>query len=785
MVASRNIEEEKSTIKPLLIFGMALCFALLCFFILSVASLAFVHFFVCGATGSNCCVFEHNEISDSGFIYSFFQAYENWFLVFKQSFIDGKFNLFLMLPILVQIFSLLLLGFLLFKSSYSFSLWFVLRNHFADIQDVEKMGLKGGKIMALGRLGGNLLGISRAASVLCVGETGCGKTSTLAVPSILRSDNVSVIAIDNTGTLSRHTSGYRSKVSDVFYFNWDVSDNKDKGIVYPRWNPLAEDNIPTNADDKIEYLHFLSTYLVSDEKGDATDNYWQWLSSGTLLSLIYFLMIKCKQAMANDYFLGKIVEGIRLTNDDKDILMSYYALMPEDYSKKGLEIIQKENVSLGDYMPIGSWEGVPISWQGHDLCFGMVADWLLQNYLSNKDGNSSGDWRQWLESLLLEAEIFNYGGVAINGIKQFLYLSKLQRQLVFAQILKPLRVFLNQNVREKTSGNDFKMSDWAGQYDENAKKGKPITIYAAANTKTTKFINRLFVDVLLNYGVLKPNNRNKIPVLVVLDDVGQMLKVRNLAESVAKGPMFDISFLLLCNSLNNLENTYGKEVLENIVANTSYKIVMADTNAKMSKQLNKLALFATKSVQIPLGGTKLFKMKKHFADANYYHYWATKLKVKKNLQVETRGYQLLLAEGYYHLPILTKNMTFMKDNEFKEKAVLPVNYFLDSKIVALRDVQDFIVPNVDDVLRDADLGFDDEVELGQYMEVVYNDVRNQMPEDPKMSSVMIDDISTKWKKREIYGGADIEKKSENWWLNETSFEQKNEKKQINPFIAKK
>ncbi|MBR6664052.1 MAG: type IV secretory system conjugative DNA transfer family protein, partial [Alphaproteobacteria bacterium] len=515
MVASLNIEEEKSTVKPLLIFGIALGFALLCFFIFSVVSLALVHFFVCGATGSNCCVFEHNRISDSGFIYSFFQAYANWFMVFKQSIIVGNFNLLLMLPILVQVLSLVLLGFLLLRSSYSFSLWFVLRNHFANLQDVEKMGLKGGTLMVLGRLGDNLLGISRSASVLCVGETGCGKTSTLAVPSILRSDNMSVIAIDNTGTLARHTSGYRSKVSDIFYFNWDVTDDDDKGIVYPRWNPLSVDNIPEKMEDKIEYLRFLATYLISDEKGVDTDNYWKWLSSGTLLSLIYFLMTKCKQAIANDYFLGKIIEGSRLTNDDKDILLSYYALMPDVYSQKGIKAIQKEKISLDEYIPIGSWEGLPVSWQGHDLCFGMVADWLLQNYLANKDNNGNGDWRQWLETLLLEAEVFNYGNVAIKGIKQFLYLSKLQRQLVFAQILKPLKVFLNQNVREKTSGNDFKMSDWAGKYDEEAKKVRPITIYAAANTKTTKFINRMFVDVLLNYGVLKPNNRNKLPVLMV------------------------------------------------------------------------------------------------------------------------------------------------------------------------------------------------------------------------------------------------------------------------------
>ncbi|MFR8206746.1 MAG: hypothetical protein ACLU99_10855 [Alphaproteobacteria bacterium] len=69
----------------------------------------------------------------------------------------------------------------------------------------------------------------------------------MAIPSILRSDNCSVLAADNSGTLARYTSGYRATLGKVFYFNWDLQDDAAKGNYYPRWNPLAKEICPLKA----------------------------------------------------------------------------------------------------------------------------------------------------------------------------------------------------------------------------------------------------------------------------------------------------------------------------------------------------------------------------------------------------------------------------------------------------------------------------------------------------------------------------------------------------------
>ena len=784
MAATLSIEDEKSIKKALLVAGMALCVAALVFLVLSAASLWLVHLGVCNSGGQDCCLFVHNEWQFSGIFASLKDAYSNWFNVLNDNNFDGQRLFLLWVPIIVPFLSLTVLIILVLRSSYSFTLWYVLNNHFAKLSDITKMGLLENTRLVLGRFGDYLLGTSKAAAILCVGETGCGKTSTIAVPSILRSDEMTIVAVDNSGTLARHSSGYRAKLGPIYYFNWDIADEPEKDMLYPHWNPLAEENLPDNEGEKKDYLDFLASYMVAGDGLQSDDNYWKWLASGTLSTFISFLLIKCKQAEANDYFLGQILEKSRLSSEDKDILLSYYAMMPEKYFEKASVMINKSEINSDDYFPIGSWEGIPETWQGKRPCLGMLVDWLVQNYLAGK-ANRKVDWRAWIEKLLFEASVFNYGLTVIKGLQQFLYLSAQQRELVFAQMLRPLKVFVNQTVREKTSDNDFTIKDLQGKFNSETQKFEPITIYTTAKTKTTKFINRLFMDVLLRYGVIEQKQKNIREILMVFDDVGQMVKVRSLSESVARGPDKGVSFLLLCNSLNNLELTYGREILENLVSNTEYKIIMADSSSKMSRQLNKMAIFASKSVQIPKDKRRIFKSKPHFSDTNYFHRLAVDLQVKKNLQIKTMGYQLLLINGYYHRPVLTKNTSFVRDILFMNKAAEPAVYFLDERILKNREQIIMDVPSVDAVLMDSDLGIDDEVELNQYIDVVYNDVRSKVPEDPKMEAVMIDDISTKWRKK---GNEQQGVKSilyDEWWLDENAFGVETSNNLNNPFMIKK
>lgn len=718
-----------------------------------------------------------------------FVSYAKWGAIFLGSLKNGQMTLALFLPIIAPLMAMFILVLAYVKSSYSFGLWYALNNHFAKLEDVKKMGILNGVMLVLGRFHEHLLGLCRPASVLCFGEAGCGKTTSVAIPSILRSDNMSIVAIDNSGALAQYTSGYRASLGNVFYFNWDLQDVPEKGSFYPRWNPLSDSSLPPRGEKRDEYLAFIAAYLAGYSESDNKENYWKWLSYTSIITALHFMVSKVRQAKANDYFLNQIVEKERLSKEDKDILMSYYVSMPEKYATGAIEKLKADKLTIDDYCPIGSWEGIAPAWQGKEICLAMFADWLLKNYLSNNSPNQGVDeGKVWLESLLLEAAFFNYNRHAISGIQQLSYLSRKQRQIVFPMILKPMFIFRNSCVRERTSGNDFNISQLRGMRNPRSKNWEPVTVYCIANTKSTKFISRLFVEMMINKGLSDYHFKGPFPLLMVVDDVGQMLKINSLSEAVARGPSHKMSSLLLCNSLHNVENVYSHELLEKIVCNTNYKIVMGDDNQKLSRQLSKLALFGTKSVQIPAVSSHAFlKVKRGLADASYYHRLAKGLVAKKGTSVATRGYQLLLAEGYYHLPVLAKNILFLKDDDFKDKAVLDVAYFIGDDILNKRVTQDVYVPELDEILYDTDLGIDDEVELDQFMDIIYDEAVSRVENFMDRKSVLVEDISNKWQKskaKEELAESKMQEQDEDWWLEEEPFKDSKINTKSNPFMKK-
>ncbi len=708
-----------------------------------------------------------------------FETYAQWWHFFLASFSGHGFRISLFLPLLAPVSGLAVLFVAFFRSVGEFSLWYVFHCRFAKVEDIKKMSLTEGFMLVLGQFCDRLLNVGRAASVLCFGEAGSGKTSSVAIPSILHSDNASVLAVDNSGTLARYTSGYRAQIGKVFYFNWDLLDEVSKGHYFPRWNPIDEGNLPFKEPERTRYLNFLSGFLITQDEQDVQDDYWHLLTTEALATFIRFVISKISQAKANDYFLGKILEKGHLNRDDKDVLLSYYLTMPLSYSQQAVDDIKEDKFVAGNYLPVGSWAGIPSAWQGKDVCLSMVSDWLLKNYLSEKD--DGGGWRGWINSLLIEAQLFNYDSEVVEGLRKLVYLPVKQQEIIFPLLVKPLMIFRNVQVRERTCGSDFRLSMLRGIKDPQTKERLPVTVYSTANTKSTKFIGRLFMEMALRSGLNETYGKIHVPLLVVMDDVGQMLKVQTLKEAVVRGAYKKISFLLLCNSLHNMESLYGRDALEELIANTNYKIILAQDNKMMSRQLDKLAVYATRSVQIP--ADKKRKGRKSFSDANYYHKLSKDLLVRKNLSVETKGYQLLLVEGYYHRPILAENVCFLHDERFKEKALLDTAYQLDDELLQKRNNQDLLVPDAEELIFGDDVGLDDETELNQFMDIVYDEAVKTAEEEVSKTN--------KEERKEVLSeeaGNDTEKNTEestgDWWMTEQAFNTEDKEKAQNPFAKK-
>lgn len=786
MTTDLTLEDEESPRKALLNVLLVLAFTLVFFIFFSAFLFSMVHWYVFKSGSLHTHLFIHDGFNVWENPFYIFVIYGNWWEALLRGFRTYDVNWILLLPLIAPAASLGALYFAFMKTSYSFNFWYVLNNHFAKFKDIEKMGLHKGILLVLGRFQNYVLGVTRPANVLCIGETGSGKTSSVAIPSILRSDNVSVLALDNAGTLARHTSGHRAEIGKVFYFNWDLPDDADKGIVYPKWNPLSIGRLPPKGKKRDDYLWKIASYLVlaDDEREDG--NYWYWLCQNVMSTMLQFLTAKVSQAMANDYFLDKILEKNSLKKEEREILLSYYLTMPDEICGAVVEKLKRSPMlNAEDYVPVGSWEGIPDSWKGKDLCLGMLTDWLLQNYLTSKDEGGRNDWRKWLETLIVEAGLFNYGKAVIQGMEQFLYLSRRQRQIVFVCMMRPLKSFINQVIREKTGVNDFDAADLRGIKNSETGKVEPVTVYVVANTRSSKFVSRMFMELMLEQGIIGGRSKGVFPLLVVLDDVGQMLKVRTLSEAVAKGPAMRTSFLLLCNSLNSVENTYTKETLEELVSNSNYKIVLAEDNKKMSRQLKKLAIFATRSVQISLDNRRSLRHRRFYTDANYFHRLSKDFETKQDLRVKTRDYQVVLVEGYYNRPILARNIHYIKDEKFKKKAIKEARYGLDPQIVARRNIQDAGTPTIDEVLADVELGIDDEIELKQFMNTAYDDAKNRMSEETDVNSVIACDISGKWS-----GDADDAGRPKSvsgcdeWWLEEKAFGVESTPEVQNPFAKK-
>ncbi len=761
-----NIEKEKSLKKFVFNIAGGMLSVFFCLFFSAIVSVAWVYIADKDLSSYGyepVSLFLQKLASDPFFI---FTAYADWWQGFQKNTVAGLWTFSSFIPLIVPIVSILVLCLFFLKKSYVFSLWFILNHRFAHLKDVVRMNLLEGSTLVLGFFQGRLLGIFQPSSVLCFGDAGSGKTSSVAVPSILHSDDVCVLAVDNSGTLAKYTSGYRARLGKVFYFNWDLQDDEEKGICYPRWNPLAECNIPQNEDIKNKYLFFLADYLAEYDNVDS-GSYWQWSVTRGLETFLHFVVSKVEHAKANDFFLNKILENGHLNNDDKDVLLSYYAMMPPSYATVAKRKIREGKIQLDDYFPIGSWEGLPAVWQGKDACLSMVADWLLKSYLMRK--NRVGDWLEWLESLLQETILFNYSLESVVGLKELISLSKKQRQIIFPMMLKSLMVFRNAQVRERTTGNDFKMSMLRGIRQN--KTVCPVTVYSTANTKSTKFVSRLFIEVALHFNLSEIHGNRLLPLVVVMDDVAQMMKVQTLREAVARGRRRSVSFLLLCNSLSRLEQLYGKECVEELIVNTNYKIIMAEDNKMMSNQLNKLAEYGTKSVQIPVDKKKRRWKNKSPADASYYRRLAKLLLSKRDLNIDTFGYHLLLSEGFYHRPILAKNISFMQDRQFKVKSLLDAVYVLDDELLARRHSQDMSVPDAEELIVGDESGFDDETDLKQYVSFAYDEALCKISEaETAVSSSVV-------QKEEDSAVSD-------WWMDEEAFNVVEKSDGVNPFMKK-
>ncbi len=190
---------------------------------------------------------------------------------------------------------------------------------------------------------------------------------------------------------------------------------------------------------------------------------------------------------------------------------------------------------------------------------------------------------------------------------------------------------------------------------------------------------------------------------------------------------------------------------------------MAENPRRMSEHFNKLAVYGTRTVQIPAEDTGAFyKVKKGLADANYYRRIARDILTHPKSVKFDNAHYLLLVAGYYHLPVNIQANNFLRDDKLKSRAACGANYLLDSALVAERNIQDVDTPDLIAVLREGGINIEKEEEVDIYLEDRYDEVAESLAENPDAEILTKADVPEEKEEK-------LRVKSDDWWLAEDAF----------------
>lgn len=345
----------------------------------------------------------------------------------------------------------------------------------ADLSDIKKMKLLNGFCIVVGRFKGHLLRMSETLSCLCCAPPGTGKTAGVVIPTIFHSEGLSIVVNDPKPELCYNTTGARAKVGPVFVINWGAEDNPAEGIYYPSWNPLSPNALPNPGPDRDMYIDSMCNILVEDPKGGA-DPHWSQTGRAALTGFLHFISFKCEKARANDYFIGRIYEG-KLDAEDKKVLEGYYEEMKDPQKNMALQNLRTGNLTIDNYLPIGTWALLPEKWIGREPCIAMILEWITEAQIKQSqeikrrmdEGDQSAAFadpmRDLLEEAISEARKFGYSNRCIVELSQLSSMPDKERGSVLSTAFAGIGIFKNSAVVSRTSFSDIQFKDLRGMKD--------------------------------------------------------------------------------------------------------------------------------------------------------------------------------------------------------------------------------------------------------------------------------------------------------------------------------
>lgn len=678
--------------------------------------------------------FLQRSISDFGFIYD---RYARWFRqIYHYS---GEFKLSLWVPILPFIsFPIILITGAL-KCPYKFQSNVHGSAHIATLRDIEKMPLLGfdGFCMVVGKFQGRMLKLKETLSTLCCAPPGTGKTAGVVIPTIFNSEGMSIIVNDPKPELCYSTTGARAKVGPVFVINWGKEDNPETGEYYPSWNPLSPGALPAPGPARDLYIDSMCNTLVEDPKGGG-DAYWSQAGRGALCGLIHFVASKCEKALASDRFAQKIVEG-SLTQEDIEKLTEYYQEMQggqlQANAIRALQDLQSGNLTIDNYLPVGTWNSFPDKWVHHEPCMAMILEWITTAQIEQsnelKRRMEEGDqmaamadlMRDLLDAAVNEANDYGYSRRCVTELSGLSAKPDKERGSVLSTAFNGIRIFKNSAVVARTSFSDIQFRDMRGLKDPVTGEWKPIAVYLSVNQTDAQALNPIsavFVDLMSAYLISNPPNfvnatdgkMGPFPTLFVLDEFPQMPKLKAVIDGPAVGRGQKVSYLLIGQDLGQISGKYGKDDLETVISTTACKVILSQNNEQTAQRFSKM--IGNKTVQTTSysrqEGSLVNKEFNPFAKNVSYQLQGVAAISSNDLLSLPMLKQVVLMQGAIETPIMADAPRFYLDKKMLAMSKIPHSPWVPDWIVAQRSDEN------EDILSKLGIDYDPNAEEEEFFE---------------------------------------------------------------------
>lgn len=580
----------------------------------------------------------------------------------------------------------------------------------ATLKDIKAMKLLDGFCMVIGKFKGYYLKLPETLSTLCCAPPGTGKTAGVVIPTIFNSKGLSLVINDPKPELCFTTSGARAREGPVFIINWGAEDNPAEGLYYPSWNPLSPTALPAQGPGRDMYIDSMCNILVEDPKGGA-DPHWSQTGRAALTGFIHFIASKCEKARANDYFIGRVYEG-KLDEEDKQVLEGYYEdiKMHNPAAVRAISDLRNNNLTVENYVPIGTWDLLPEKWVGREACIAMIMEWLTEAQIKQgqeiKRRLAEGDqmaamadpMRDLLDAAIEESRKYGYSQRAYTELSTLSNMPDKERGSVMSTAFAGIGVFKNSAVVSRTSFSDLQFKDLRGMKDPITGEWKPISVYLSINqvdARALGVISGIFIELMSSYLISNPPNyvnatdgkMGPFPALFVLDEFPQMPKLKAVIDGPAVGRGQKVSYLLIGQDLGQISGKYGKDDLETVISTTACKVILSQNNEQTAQRFSKMV--GNKTVQ-----TSSYSKQEGFSkQANPF---------SKNVNYQLQGVSVITTSQLLSLPMLKQVVLYQSYIDRPIIADSP-RYYLDpkmralSKLPAAPNVPEWIVAQREDI----------------------------------------------------------------------------------------